>query len=283
MSDAAYAHCEALVRASDKDRFVASLFAPTDSRAHLFALYAFNLEIARVAEVAHTPLAGEIRLQWWYDALTGAGHGDATGHPVLGALLDTLDRCRLSAQPLLDLIEARRSDLYQEPIATLTEFESYVRRTSTGLFGTAARIVAWSGHELADATDAAGLAYGTTTLLAVAPLHAARGHVYVPSEVLLRHSAGAADLLTGHATPALTAALDELAERAGQHFDAFLKLAVQLPSDARPALLPVAIVPLMLRRLRGRRHGALSVVEIAPLRRLMALLRAGWLGFPPRS
>ena len=54
MSDAAYAHCEALVRASDKDRFVASLFAPTGTRPHLFALYAFNLEIARVAEVAQS-------------------------------------------------------------------------------------------------------------------------------------------------------------------------------------------------------------------------------------
>jgi 15-cis-phytoene synthase len=283
MSDAAYAHCEALVRASDKDRYVASLFAPTGSRPHLFALYAFNLEIARVAEVAHTPLAGEIRLQWWYDALTSAGHGDATGHPVASAVLDTLDRCRLSAQPLLDLIEARRSDLYQEPIATLAEFDTYVRRTSTGLFATAARIVAWNGHELAQAADAAGLAYGTTTLLAVAPLHASCGHVYVPSDVLLRHGAEAADLLTGRATPALDAALAELTGRAGQHFDAFLKLAGQLASDARPALLPVAIVPLMLKRLRRRGDGALSVVEVAPLRRLMALLRAGWFGFPRAS
>ena len=49
MSNDAYAHCEALVRTSDKDRFLASLFAPADARPHLFALYAFNLEIARVA------------------------------------------------------------------------------------------------------------------------------------------------------------------------------------------------------------------------------------------
>jgi 15-cis-phytoene synthase len=279
MSDAAYAHCEALVRASDTDRFVATLFAPADCRQHLFALYAFNLEIARVAEVAHAPLAGEIRLQWWYDALTGAGHGDVAGHPVVGALLDTLDRCRLSTQPLLDLIEARRSDLYQEPIATLADFDTYVRQTSAGLFATAARIVAWNWHELADATDAAGLAYGTSTLLAVAPLHASHGHVYVPSEVLARHGAGAADLLAGHATPGLTAALAELTARAGQHFDAFLKLAAQLPPDARPALLPVAIVPLFLRRLRRRGHG-ISVVEVAPLSRLVALLRASWFGFP---
>jgi 15-cis-phytoene synthase len=278
MSDAAYAHCEALVRASDKDRFVASLFAPTGTRPHLFALYAFNLEIARVAEVAQAPLAGEIRLQWWYDALTGAGHGEVAGHPVANAVLDTLDRCRLSTQPLLDLIEARRSDLYQEPIATLAEFDGYVRRTSSALFAMAARIVVWNGQELAGAADAAGLAYGTTTLLAVAPVHAAGGHVYVPSEVLVRHGAAAADLLAGRATVELSAALAELAERAEQHFEAFLKCAAHLPADARPALLPVAIVPIVLKRLRRRKP--LSAVEVAPLARLIALLRAAWFGFP---
>ncbi|MGZ8323236.1 MAG: squalene/phytoene synthase family protein, partial [Rhodoplanes sp.] len=60
-----YAHCEALVRAADKDRFLASLFAPAERRRRLFALYAFNAEIARVREVVRTPIAGEIRLQWW--------------------------------------------------------------------------------------------------------------------------------------------------------------------------------------------------------------------------
>src|SRR6516225_5685755 len=159
MREAAYAHCEALVRASDKDRFVATLFAPAASRPHLHALYAFNLEIARISEVAHEALAGEIRLQWWYDALTSTGAGEVAGHPVAGALLDSLERCRLSAQPLLDLIEARRSDLYQEPIATLADFDRYVRATSSGLIATATRILGPSGHDLAAAVDAAGLAY----------------------------------------------------------------------------------------------------------------------------
>ena len=42
----------------------------------MFALYAFNLEIARVREVAREPLAGEIRLQWWSDVLGGEGRGE---------------------------------------------------------------------------------------------------------------------------------------------------------------------------------------------------------------
>ena len=44
------AYCENLVRAGDKDRWLASLFAPADPRAHLHALYAFNLEVARVRD-----------------------------------------------------------------------------------------------------------------------------------------------------------------------------------------------------------------------------------------
>ena len=55
------AHCEALVRAADKDRFLAALFARAEHRPALYALYAFNVEIARVRELVREPLAGEIR------------------------------------------------------------------------------------------------------------------------------------------------------------------------------------------------------------------------------
>jgi phytoene synthase len=67
----AFAHCEALLRAADKDRFLTTLFAPAEHRNALIALYAFNVEIARVREVVREALAGEIRLQWWSDIFGG--------------------------------------------------------------------------------------------------------------------------------------------------------------------------------------------------------------------
>ncbi len=67
----AQSHCEALVREGDPDRYLATLFAPAAARPHLFALYAFSLTVARVREAASNPMAGEIRLQWWRDALQG--------------------------------------------------------------------------------------------------------------------------------------------------------------------------------------------------------------------
>ena len=90
------AHCEALVRAADKDRFLATLFAPAEHRGALFALYAFNLEVARVREVVREPLSGEIRLQWWSDVLRGEGRGEVGAHPVAAALRATIARYQLA-------------------------------------------------------------------------------------------------------------------------------------------------------------------------------------------
>ena len=67
-------HCEELVREGDKNRFLATLFAPAKYRRPLFVLYAFNVEIARIRELAREPLPGEVRLQWWRDVLAGGGH-----------------------------------------------------------------------------------------------------------------------------------------------------------------------------------------------------------------
>ncbi len=104
----AFAHCETLVRAADRDRFLATLFAPPERRGALFALYAFNLEIARVREVVREPVSGEIRLQWWTDLLSGAGRGEAESHPVAAALLATVARYGLPPQRLQSIVEARR-------------------------------------------------------------------------------------------------------------------------------------------------------------------------------
>ena len=87
----AFAHCEALVRAADKDRFLATLFAPAEHRQALFALYAFNVEVSRVREAVREPLAGEIRLQWWSEVLAGEGRGEVAANPVAAALLATMD------------------------------------------------------------------------------------------------------------------------------------------------------------------------------------------------
>ncbi len=42
---------------------------------------------------------------------------------------------------LLDLIEARRFDLYDEPMAAIADLESYAKRTSSAVIALAAQIL----------------------------------------------------------------------------------------------------------------------------------------------
>src|ERR1700759_5688467 len=104
-------HCEELVRTGDKNRFLATLFAPQKYRRALYALYAFNLEVARTRELAREPMPGEIRLQWWRDVLGGGGRGEIDAHPVAAALRDVLGQTHLPPKRLRALIDARPFDL----------------------------------------------------------------------------------------------------------------------------------------------------------------------------
>ena len=50
--EAAFAACAAMVRSADPDRYFSALFAPAAKRPLLFALYAFNVELARIGRNA---------------------------------------------------------------------------------------------------------------------------------------------------------------------------------------------------------------------------------------
>jgi phytoene synthase len=269
------AHCEALVRAADKDRFLTSLFAPAEHRGALHALYAFNVEIARVREVVREPLAGEIRLQWWSDVLRGAGRGEVEGHPVAAALLATIGRYKLPLERLEALIAARRFDLYDDAMATLVDLEIYADGASSGLIALAAQILS-AGREpdIGALAHHAGLAQAMTGLLKAFPLHAARGQLFVPLDVLERHGASRQDAASGQATPELRAALADLRLCARRHLSDARELIATVPPAALPALLPTALVRSTLTRMERRDYDPFVPEEIAQWRRQWLIWRA---------
>ena len=69
MSSTRLSYCADQVRRQDRERYLTALFAPAGRREDLFALYAFNLEVAKTAEVVSEAMVGRIRLQWWREAI----------------------------------------------------------------------------------------------------------------------------------------------------------------------------------------------------------------------
>ncbi len=268
MQDAC-AYCAELVRAADRDRFLASLFAPAERRNALFALYAFNVEIGRVREVAREALPGEIRLRWWCDVLNGERGGEGKANPVAAALLGTIERHGLAVDKLIALIEARRFDLYDEPMASVADLEAYAKKTFSAVIGLAAQIL---GADATPAADPAGIASGIAGLLRAFPLHAARRQLYVPADLLARHGVSSDDIFAGRSSPTVNAALAELRGLARQRLTAAREHLMTLPREAHPAFLPVALVRPSLDRLD--RSDALAPGELSPWRRQWLIWRA---------
>ncbi len=239
----AYAHCAALVREADKDRFLASLFAPAERRPHLHALYAFDIEIARVAHVVREPLAGEIRLQWWREALAGRVPGEVAAHPVASALMDTIAQCALPIAPFQRLIDARALDLYDDPLASLDELETHARQTASTVFELAARIL----DRDASVADVAGPAGTAATLAALLQSDGHRRQTSI--------------------TPAdLTARARVSLDQARRHWPT-------VSAPARPAFLSLALVSAVLIRAE-RNPDPSQPIRLAPWRRQWLLWRA---------
>ena len=262
-------HCAELVRNADRDRYIATLFAPAPNRGALYALYAFNVEVAHVRDRAREAAPGEIRLQWWREVLGGERRGEAMASPVAASLLDAIKRHRLPVNALLALLEMRRFDLYDEPMLTIAELEDYAIRTESTLIAMAAQIL---GIDAAAAARPAGIARTLTELLTALPGHALRRQVYLPVELLDRYGVHTADVFARRSSPALSQAATDLRRLARDHLAAAANSLRVLSQQALPAFLPVATVRQSLDRLD--RSDMFQPRSLSPWRRQWLIWRA---------
>jgi phytoene synthase len=272
----AYAHCAALVREHDQDRYIACLYAPEAQRPALFALYAFSHEIARVRALVSEPLPGEVRLQWWRDLLEGEPKGEAQAHPVAAALLDAVARYRLPIAPLTGLIEARVFDLYDDPMPSLRDLQGYAGETSSALIRLACLILG-NGRDPggAAACGHAGVAYALTGLMRAFPWHAAHGQVYLPADMLARNGVTRDDIVRGRGGPGVLYSLKELRGIVRSHVQELRELRETIPSAVVPAFLPVALVEPYLRRMEAKGYDPYrTIVTLPAWRRQWTIWRA---------
>ena len=274
-------YCAALVRELDRDRYVADLFAPAARRGALFALHAFNVEVSRVREAITNPLAGEVRLHWWREALAGGARGDVQANPVAAALLAAIETHRLPRASLEALLEARQFDLYDDPMPTVNDLEGYAGETSSALIRLATLVLApeagaasaEAGAASAEAAGHAGVAYAVTGLLRAFPVHARRGQCYLPLDLLTAHKLTREDAVSGQASPALMEVLAVLRALARRHYGAAMTALAGVDPAELPAFLPLMLVPGDLDAI-GRPHDPFAAVPAAPaLARLWRLWR----------
>jgi len=228
------------VRRVDTDRWLASRFASGGARARLIAVYALNHEIARSAEIVREPAIGDIRLEWWREALAELFAGAAPrAHPVLIAVSAAHAATPLPHAVIERLIQARGRDLDPAPFEGWAELDAYVEATAGGVIRLA--------------LCASGAASGACEALIP---HAARAWGYVG---LLRASGRVVAMGQG--------AREEALGRVGAAY-ANVRKEARLDAGAFGALGYLALVPHYLHALQ------IGARDVALLRRQVTLIGA---------
>jgi NADH dehydrogenase [ubiquinone] 1 alpha subcomplex assembly factor 6 len=214
----------ALVRRHDRDRFQTVLFAPAAHREALFALYAFNYEIARVREMVSEPTLGRIRLEWWRETIAAAYEsGPVRRHVVVEALTASIREHAPTKEHFDRLIDARDHDLGGEASKSLAELENYAEATSARLIYLALEMLGVHDFIARQAGFHVGIAYGLAGRLRAMPYQARAWSSPAPAEV---------------------------AATASRHLALAHGLRSAVARAALPALLPAVVAERYLRRLR---------------------------------
>lgn len=183
---AAVEYCQTLVRTYDPDRYLLSLFYPRSIRAALWALYAFNYEVAKTREVVTDTYMGHIRLQWWRDALSSwYQKGETQPQQVMSALAHAISTYNLPRDLFENLLYAREFDLEDRQPGSLQGLFNYADYTNTPLL----RLGLLATGETApdDRVQAVATAYAVAGLLRSVPFHLQQGRCYLPEDMMRRN------------------------------------------------------------------------------------------------
>ena len=267
----AAAFCADLVRSHDFPRYASTLFLPGVHRRPMLAIYAFNVEIARVRDQVSQALPGEMRLQWWTDMLAGQGHGGVEGNPVASELLWAIQTWRLPVERLARLIVEHEFDLYNDPMPSLSALEGYANDTASALFSSCARILVRPSEAIDHVARHAGLAYGMIDVVNKLPQDTARRQLFLPQQFLQQHGSSVEEVFAGKQTPQARAAVDQLVGEAGRHLKTAQALLADVPREVRPAFLPLALVRRDIKRMERRDNDPFMLRRVPRFRMLWAL------------
>ena len=206
-------YCSELVRTRDEDRWLAAQYAPEKNRSALIALYAFHCELRKIPGAVSEPPLGEIRLQWWREALQEIRDAKAPrAHPVVETLAQTGVVQSIVAEKYDAVIDASARPLYGEGFSDITDLAGWLKEAEGGVDAIAATLL--GGDEaIAEAARCGGGAFA-----------------------LAREGAGLAPNLSNSIAPEAKALWRGVRSRLSQ-------------SDAvAPALLHLALTPVYLKR-----------------------------------
>lgn len=210
------------VRKHDPDRFLLGLFAAAERRPALWALYAFNHEIAKTREVVTNTQLGLIRLQWWRDALAAIyGGGAVPRHQIVEPLAAAVRQYNLPREAFDNLVYAREFDIEDRLPANLPGMVKYAEFTAAPLTRLSLDIQGVAAD--AEASRAVSVTYALTGILRATPVLLQQRRCYLPEDLIGQQGITVYDLYDGTGMGKLSPVAEAVAKAARAELTALPK------------------------------------------------------------
>lgn len=230
-------YCISQAMQHDRERFLSAMLAPVPVRRALVALIAWNLEIAKVGEIASDEMIGLIRYQWWRDALEEIYSGKpARQHAIVLELAEAIAVYALPKEPFMEVISAREADLDAQPFATMDALDDYARRTGGTFLKLWLHVLGVKDTQAQEAAEHVGAAWALTGGLRACHHLAHLGKLRLPADALQDAGIDAEVLLQEGFTEKMSGAVRAVAEKAVAHLEAARAQREVMPKEAYPPL-----------------------------------------------
>jgi squalene synthase HpnC len=250
---ASYEECHRVARSSHSNFYYAFYLLPKPKRDGLAALYAFMRLVDDVADEGDDLAAKQRGLAKWRaafdEAITGRSQvfdGTAVrplpSEPrygeieVLPALVDTMQRYKMPARYLHDLISGAEMDLTVHSYPTFDRLREYCYRVAGTVGLTCTHVFGFEDPRALDLAEKLGLAFQLTNIIRDVCADHGLDRVYLPEEDLQRYSVSPQDFGRNEATLGVRELLRFEADRAWVCYEEGAELLGLIEPESRPAL-----------------------------------------------
>ncbi|HET8923070.1 MAG TPA: squalene synthase HpnC [Candidatus Acidoferrum sp.] len=248
-----YERCHSIARAAHSNFYYAFFLLPKPKRDALAALYAFMRLVDDVSDEGQDLTAKQRELAKWRAALDQAITGQeqlfdgnaamdspaaalAGAAKVLPALIDTIQRYRMPARYLHDLISGAEMDLTVQAYPTFERLKEYCYRVAGTVGLTCTHVFGFRDARALDLAEKLGLAFQLTNIIRDVHEDFKLGRVYLPEEDLARYGVSSEDFGRGEATLGIRELLRFEAERAWRSYEEGAALLGLIDEDSRSPL-----------------------------------------------
>ena len=267
-ADDALMHCANELRQHDADRYLVTTLLPPPARRIALALFALDLELARIPEAVSERALGEMRLQFWRDALTGLSEGTIAAHPVAQGIAEALGQ-DVPLPTLLALVDARGRDLDDAPPKNMADLVQYGARTAGALNVLLLIFLGVKDPAVAQAARAAGTGWRLVGLMRDLPRVLAQRRLPIPEDVLNQLGVDREAAFAGRFTPELGKAVSAVVAEAETHLTEARQ--TPLPKPARPVFATVLLAVRDAKALQKANGNPFGLTPPGPLSRQLTM------------